>query len=57
MMASFPQIGGFAESLKIALELNQIEPFRVFSAQKAVPSLHYRDANRHPDCNACFPIS
>jgi hypothetical protein len=30
MMASLPQKGGFAESLKIMPELNQIEPFRVF---------------------------
>jgi hypothetical protein len=33
----------FAESLRIVLELNQIEHIRVFSAQKAASSHHHRD--------------
>jgi len=55
MMASFPLIGGAKERLRIALELNQIEPVRVFLAQKAVSSHHHRDRENPVDETPCFP--
>jgi hypothetical protein len=36
----------FAESLRIVLKLNQVEPVRVFYAQKAVSSHHHRDREK-----------
>ncbi|MFJ3466221.1 hypothetical protein [Pseudomonas sp. NPDC090201] len=57
MMASLPQIGGFAESLRIVLKLNQIEQIRVFYAQKAASSLHHRERDKQPKAvTQCFPI-
>jgi hypothetical protein len=42
----------FAKSLRIVLELNQIEHIRVFSAQKAASSHHHRDREKYPSLNA-----
>jgi hypothetical protein len=47
----------FAKSLRIVLELNQIEHIRVFSAQKAASSHHHRDREKYPGLNAMLSDS
>ncbi|MEX6666773.1 hypothetical protein [Pseudomonas sp. W2-17] len=46
MMASLPLIGGCAERLLIALELNTFVPISVLSAQKAASSPHHPDGEK-----------
>jgi hypothetical protein len=47
----------FAESLRIVLKLNQVEPVRVFYAQKAVSSRRHRDREKNPGLNAMLSDS
>jgi hypothetical protein len=47
----------FAESLRIVLKLNQVEPVRVFYAQKADSSHHHRDREKNPGLNAMLSDS